>query len=75
MPLAASLDQLNLLSNIEVATNKIDPWLMEIANAQTPFMTDENLNIDWIPKCTACYPYQRPKGFRAASIHNQPKEL
>jgi len=41
VPLAASLNQVNLLLNVEVANSKIGPWLMEIANARTHATTGE----------------------------------
>lgn len=41
VPLAASLNQVNLLLDVEVANSKIGPWLMEVANARTHATTGE----------------------------------
>lgn len=49
VPLAASLNQVNLLLDVEVANSKIGPWLMEIANARTHATTGE------IPQHRCCH--------------------
>jgi transposase len=41
VPLAASLKQVDLLLNVEVANSKIGPWLIEIANARVHATTGE----------------------------------
>ena len=41
VPLAASLNQVNLLLDVEVANSKKGPWLMEVANARTHATTGE----------------------------------
>ncbi|KPW50822.1 Integrase catalytic region [Pseudomonas syringae pv. philadelphi] len=41
VPLAASLNQVNLVLDVEVANSRIGPWLMEAANARTHATTGE----------------------------------
>jgi transposase len=41
VPLAASLNQVNLVLDVEVANSKIGPWLMDIANARVHATTGE----------------------------------
>lgn len=41
VPLAATLNQVSLVLDVEIANSKIGPWLMDIANARTHATTGE----------------------------------